>query len=109
MIQRVEAGRDLTAASLTQLGRALGDMVQSGVTAVRIDVSRVMEFDSSSLEALVEFDALARNRGLSVSLSGASDVLRLAMTVTGLTERVALESGAVQVAVPADETEGSET
>ena len=92
MIQRVEAGRDITAASLADLGRALPQLVSQGVTAVSIDVSKVVEFDSGSLEALVEFDALARNRGLLLELSGVPEVLGLALQITGLADRLCVRS-----------------
>lgn len=88
MIQRVEAGRDLTAASLADLGRALSDMVGRGVTVVRLDVSRVVEFDSPALEALLEFDAMARSRSLSMEICGPSAVMTTALAITGLATRL---------------------
>lgn len=90
MIQRVEAGRDLTSTSLADLGRALPDMLGRGVSVVRIQVSRVVEFDSAALEALLEFDALARSRSLSVELLEPGAVLQAALEITGLSERLTL-------------------
>ena len=94
MIQRVEAGRELGAASLSDLGKALPDLITQGVTQVHLDTSRVVEFDSSTLEALLEFDALAGSRGLKVSLLKPSEVLAMALEVTGLTGRLAIEADA---------------
>ena len=88
MIQRVEAGRDLTSASLAELGKALPDLIKQGVTQVHLDASRVVEFDSATLEGLLEFEALAGSRGLSVSLASVSEVLAAALEVTGLDQRL---------------------
>jgi len=98
MIQRVEAGRDLTQASLNQLGNALPDMVQNGVTAVRIDVSKVVEFDSTSLESLLEFEALARSRGMSMTVVAPGEMLAGALHITGIAERIEIEAGVRPVA-----------
>lgn len=92
MIQRVEAGRDLTSASLAELGRALPDLVERGVTVVRLEVSRVVEFDSAALEGLLEFDALARSRSLAVELLSPGETLATALEITGLAARLTLRA-----------------
>lgn len=73
---------------LTDLGKALPDLSLQDVTVLSLDVSKVAEFDSQSLEALLEFDALVRSRGLDFELSRPSEVLALALKVTGLSERL---------------------
>jgi anti-anti-sigma regulatory factor len=88
MIQKVEAGRDLGPQALTDLGKALPELFSQGVTVLSMDASKVTEFDSQSLEALLEFDALVRSRGLEFQLSAPSEVLALALSVTGLSERL---------------------
>lgn len=93
MIQKVEAGRDLTAASLSELGKALPELITQGVTQVHLDASRVVEFDSATLEGLLEFDALAGSRGLSVALTDVSEVLHAALEATGLDERISVHEG----------------
>ena len=92
MIQRVEAGRELAAASLSDLGKALPELIAQGVTQIHLDTSRVVEFDSSTLEALLEFDALSGSRGLKVSVLQPSEVLAMALEVTGLADRLEVES-----------------
>lgn len=94
MIQRVEAGRELAAQSLSDLGKALPDLIAQGVTQIHLDTSRVVEFDSSTLEALLEFDALAGSRGLAVTVQQPSEVLAMALEVTGLGERLTVEAPA---------------
>lgn len=88
MIQRVEAGRDLSAKSLSELGKALPELIKQGVTEVQLDASRVVEFDSATLESLLEFEALAGSRGLKVSVAELSEVFAAALDVTGLSERL---------------------
>ena len=109
MIQRVEAGRDLGAQALTNLGQALPGLMQKGVRVLSLDASHVVEFDSRSLEALLEFDALVRSRGLRFEVVEPSEVLQAALTVTGLADRMeVVQAGAEEAAgdratVPADE------
>lgn len=88
MIQRVEAGRELTQTSLGDLGGALPELIGKGVTEIALDCSRVMEFDSRTLEGVLEFDALARSRGLTVSVLAPTEVFAVALHVTGLWERL---------------------
>lgn len=88
MIQRVEAGRDLGPQALTNLGQALPNLMQKGVRVLSLDASHVVEFDSRSLEALLEFDALVRSRGLGFEVVEPSELLLAALTVTGLAARM---------------------
>jgi len=81
----------LVAQSLSDLGKALPDLIAQGVTQIHLDTSRVVEFDSSTLEALLEFDALAGSRGLSVTVQQPSEVMALALEVTGLDGRLTVE------------------
>ena len=93
MIQRVEAGRDLTAASLSDLGKALPELIGQGVTQIHLDASRVVEFDSATLEGLLEFEALAGSRGLSVAVEDVSEVLGAALEATGISDRLEVRPG----------------
>lgn len=88
MIQRVEAGRELTQAALNDLGRALPELITAGVTRIYLDASRVVEFDSHTLEGVLEFEAFARSRGLHVAVVNPSETLALALDITGLWDRV---------------------
>ena len=88
MIQRVEAGRELAAGALEQLGKSLPELVNQGVTCISVDTSKVVEFDSLTLQAVLEFDALARSRGLEVVIDKPSVVLEQALVITGLAERL---------------------
>lgn len=91
MIQRVEAGRELTQSALGDLGGALPDLISKGVTVIALDISRVTEFDSQTLEGLLEFDALARSRGLTVQILVPSEAMAWALHVTGLWDRLEIE------------------
>ena len=107
MIQRVEAGRSLAAGVVSDLGATISEQIARGVTAIHMDASRVVEFDSSSLEALLDFDAKATSRGVSFVLTGPSEVLRTALVITGLDAQ--LEIGeAVEAAEPI-ESDGIES
>ena len=88
MIQRVEAGRDLGPQALADLGKAMPELIGQGVKVLLMDVTRVAEFDSQTLEALLELDALLRSRGLGFQISGPSEVFGLALAVTGLADRL---------------------
>jgi len=99
MIQRVEAGRELTQTSLGDLGGALPELIAKGVTEIALDTSRVLEFDSRTLEGVLEFDALARSRGLTMSVLAPSEVFGLALHVTGLWDRLDVREVAPEVLV----------
>jgi anti-anti-sigma regulatory factor len=88
MIQRVEAGRELNQAALVQLGKSLSELMEQGVTSFTVDTSNVMDFDSLTLEALLEFEALAKSRGLKVLIDRPSPVLYQALFITGIAERL---------------------
>ena len=88
MIQRVEAGRELAAGALAQLGKSLPELVEQGVTTISVDTSKVVEFDSQTLQAILEFDALARSRGLEVAIDRPSMLLEQALFITGLSARL---------------------
>ena len=88
MIQRVEAGRELSQAALVQLGKSLPDLMDQGVTSFHVDTSNVMDFDSLTLEALLEFEALAKSRGLEVLIDRPSPVLYQALFITGIAQRM---------------------
>ena len=88
MIQRVEAGRELNQAALVQLGKSLPELMKQGVTSFHVDTSKVMEFDSLALEALLEFEALAQSRGLKVLIDCPSPVFYQALFITGIAGRL---------------------
>jgi len=104
MIQRVEAGRDLGPQALANLGQALPGLMQKGVRVLSLDASHVVEFDSRSLEALLEFDALVRSRGLGFEVVEPSELLHAALTVTGLAARME-----IRMAEPAPADTGAAT
>ena len=93
MIQRVEAGRELSHGAIADLGATLSDQVARGVTAIQLNTSRVVDFDSQALESLVEFDELAKSRGLAFVVADPSDLLTVALTITGLIGRLAVKRG----------------
>lgn len=64
----------------------------------------MVEFDSAALEALLEFDALARSRGLEVEVSGAPELLVQALLVTGLSTRLTLAAKIISAAASPAET-----
>ena len=88
MIQRVEAGRELSHGAIADLGATLSDQIARGVTTLQLNASRVMDFDSMALESLVEFDELARSRGLHFVVSAPSELLTTALSITGLKDRL---------------------
>jgi len=87
MIQRVEAGRELSHGALADLGATLSEQIGRGVTAVHMNSSRVIEFDSQALESLIELNELMRSRGLAFKLVDPSDVLSIALAITGIDSR----------------------
>ncbi len=99
MIQRVEAGRELTQAALNDLGRALPELISAGVTQIYLDTSRVVEFDSHTLEGILEFDAFARSRGLHVAVVRPSELLAVGLDISGLWERLDVREVAEPVAI----------
>jgi len=88
MIQRVEAGRELSHGAIADLGATLSEQIGRGVMSVHMNTSRVVSFDSSALESLIEFDELVKSRGLSFVLVNPSEVLSVALSITGLEERL---------------------
>jgi anti-anti-sigma regulatory factor len=93
MIQRVEAGRELSHGAIADLGATLSDQIVRGVTRIHMNTSRVVDFDSQALESLMEFDELAKSRGLTFVLVDPSDLLTLALSITGLKERLEIRRG----------------
>ena len=93
MIQRMEAGRELSQAMLQEQGALLAEQLARGVTSIHVNVSRVVNFDSQALEGLTEFDELAKSRGLEFVLVDPSDVLSLALSITGLDQRLTIDRG----------------
>jgi anti-anti-sigma factor len=93
MIQRVEAGRELSHGAIEDLGATLTDQIARGVTTIQLNTSRVMNFDSLALESLLEFDELARSRGLSFVLAAPSELLTVALSITGLKDRLEIRLG----------------
>ncbi len=89
----MEAGRELSHGAIADLGATLSDQVARGVTAIQLNTSRVVDFDSQALESLVEFDELAKSRGLSFVVSEPSDLLTVALTITGLRDRLEIKRG----------------
>ena len=63
------------------------------MTTIQLNASRVMDFDSMALESLVEFDELARSRGLHFVLAAPSDLLSMALSITGLLDRLEIGKG----------------
>jgi len=100
----MEAGRELTQGVLQDQGATLSEQIARGVTSIHINVSRVVNFDSQALEGLTEFDELTKSRGLEFVLVDPSDVLSLALSITGLDQRLTImRDGASQPARPARE------
>jgi len=87
MIQRVEAGRELSHGAIAELGATLSEQIGRGVTSISMNTSRVVDFDSQALESLLEFDSLAKSRGLTFVLHEPSELLTLALSITGLEEK----------------------
>ena len=104
MIQRMEAGRELSHGVLQEQGVSLAEQIARGVTSIQLNVSRVVNFDSQALEGLTEFDALAKSRGLEFVLVDPSDVLALALSITGLDQRLTITRGE---AAPTPRREGA--
>ena len=71
----------------------LAEQLARGVTSIHINVSRVVNFDSQALEGLTEFDELAKSRGLEFVLVDPSDVLAVALSITGLDQRLTISKG----------------
>jgi anti-anti-sigma regulatory factor len=95
MIQRVEAGRELSHGAIADLGATLSDQIARGVSSVHMNSSRVVTFDSQALESLIEFDELTKSRGLTFVLVDPSEVLTVALSITGLAGRLTVRHGAV--------------
>ena len=93
MIQRMEAGRELSQGVLQDQGATLAEQIARGVTSIHINVSRVVNFDSQALEGLTEFDELAKSRGLDFVLVDPSEVLAVALSITGLDQRLTIARG----------------
>ena len=93
MIQRVEAGRELSHGAIADLGATMSEQIGRGVTSIQLNTSRVVDFDSQALESLMEFDELAKSRGLAFVLVEPSDLLTLALSITGLKERLEIRRG----------------
>lgn len=91
MIQRVEAGRELSHGAIADLGATLSEQVGRGVTGLQLNTSRVVDFDSQALESLMEFDELAKSRGLEFILMEPSELLTVALTITGLKDRLTIK------------------
>ena len=87
MIQRVEAGRELSHGALADLGATLSEQIGRGVTSVQMNTSRVVDFDSQALESLIEFNELAKSRGLTFVLVHPSAMLSVALSITGIETR----------------------
>jgi len=87
MIQRVEAGRELSHGAISELGATLSEQIGRGVTTISMNTSRVVDFDSQALESLLEFDSLAKSRGMTFVLYEPSALLSLALSITGLAEK----------------------
>jgi len=84
MIQRVEAGRELSHGAISELGATLSEQLGRGVTTISMNTSRVVDFDSQALESLLEFDSLAKSRGMAFVLHEPSGLLSIALSITGL-------------------------
>lgn len=93
MIQRVDAGRELTQGAVGDLSATLSDQVARGVTGIHMSAEHVMTFDSGTLQALVEFDELAKSRGLTFTLVDPSELLYTALRITGLARRLEFARG----------------
>ena len=108
MIQRVEMGRSLDPGVVSDLAATLSEQIARGVDGVHLDTSRVVEFNSQSLESLVDFAALCRSRGLDLVLVDPSELLGMALTITGLADRMQTVSGAELVSTPSTDDEESD-
>ncbi len=93
MIQKVDAGRELTQGAVGDLSATLSDQVARGVTGIHMSADHVMTFDSLTLQALVEFDELAKSRGLTFTVVNPSELLYTALRVTGLAGKLEFSRG----------------
>ncbi|MGQ0552558.1 MAG: STAS domain-containing protein [Planctomycetota bacterium] len=98
MIQRVEVGRDLSHGAIGDLGATLSEQIGRGVTSLHLNTARVMSFDSQALESLVEFNELARARGLSFVIVDPSEPFAVALSITGLESRFEIRRGEPEAA-----------
>ena len=93
MIQKVEAGRELSHGAIADLGATLSEQLVRGVTRIHLNTSRVVDFDSQSLESIKEFEELARSKGLAFVLVDPSELLTMALTLTGLLDKLEVKRG----------------
>ena len=93
MIQRVEAGRELSHGAIADLGATLSEQIVRGVSRIHLNTSRVVDFDSQALESIKEFEELARSKGLAFVLVDPSELLTMALTITGLLEKLEVKRG----------------
>jgi anti-anti-sigma regulatory factor len=93
MIQRVEAGRELSHGAIADLGATLSEQQMRGVTRIHLNTSRVVDFDSQALESIKEFEELARSKGLAFVLVDPSELLTMALTLTGLLDKLEVKRG----------------
>jgi len=91
MIQRVEAGRELSHGAMAELGATLSEQIGRGVSAIHLNTSRVVDFDSQALESLLEFDELSKSRGLTFVLVDPSELLSVALDITAIQDRLVIE------------------
>jgi anti-anti-sigma regulatory factor len=61
-----------------------------------MNTSRVVRFDSQAIESLIEFQELVKSRGLSFVLVNPSEVLSVALSITGLEERLEVSRAATE-------------
>jgi len=91
MIQRVEAGRELSHGAMAELGATLSEQIGRGVSAIHLNTSRVVDFDSQALESLLEFDELSKSRGLTFVLVDPSELLSVAVESIENQDRLVIE------------------
>lgn len=75
-----------------QLEAALGELIDGGATSVRIDVGGLAFIDSSGLRVLVDAHRRLGAEPTVMVLASVSPTFRRLLEVTGLDERVTIES-----------------
>ena len=109
MIQRVELGRSLDQGVVSDLAATLAEQIGRGVRAIHLVAARVLEFDSQGLESVLDFAALCQSRGLEFVLVEPSEVLEMALHITGVGERLNVAAAEDLVAsAPGANNEGSQ-
>jgi anti-sigma B factor antagonist len=78
----------------------LGASAAAGVTMVRVDLSAVTFLDSSGITLLLKGRRRADERGVAYRVTGARDMTRQVLEITGVWEHLSGDSGQSQPTAP---------